>query len=386
LYLCSLKTDKRDMTTRNALRLLTAVAMLLPASLVHGQGLLDKGVAAEQKGLTELAEGYYRQAADTSAGARLRLGLLLEEQERYGEAARWLAGADSSALALCHLALCQTELRQWAAARQSAEKSIELADTSAHALRSSAMASLALVHCQSESYTNALHWARQAMQEDPASARALNVMGVVLYSRGNEQEALQRFREALKVDPANVDAHFNLGTIYCRRNNYDMAITTLRAGLKQHRRSVKLFYCFGWAYLLKGDREHAIECLENVLQLDSTHVNAYNRLGDIYFDRAEYNRAIEQYRRAIHFGPGLSEAYRLLGRTYAAQNDFGRAIRQYQKAVEIDPRDADTYCRIAELYNRQNQPKREQANYKRAARLGHREAQQWCTKHGVTYQ
>ena len=359
--------------------------LLLPLASM-AQGSLTKGINAEQKGLVDLAEQYYRESVDTSATARLRLGLLLEGRERFADAERWLVQSDSSALAMAHLASCRAELRQWPEAKQAAEKAIELAAEDDHTTRSIAMGTLALVYSAEESYTNALHWARQATSEDPQSARARNVTGVVLYNRGNEQEALAAFREALKIDPTNVDAHFNLGTIYCRRNNYDMAISTLRNGLKQNRRSVKLFYAFGWAYLLKGDNERAIECLQNVLELDSTYINAYNRLGDIYFERAEYNRAIEQYRRAIHFAPGLTEAYRLLGRTYAAQEDFGKAIRQYQKAVDIDPKDGDTYCRIAELYARQNQPKREQANYKRAARLGNAQAREWCTKRGVTYQ
>ncbi len=367
-------------------RLTVILCLLFQTICAAAQGSLAKGLNAEQKGLGDLAERYYREAADTNAIARLHLGLLLEGRERYADAGRWLEQADSSATAMAHLAACRAELRQWTAAKQAAEKAIELAVDDDHAVRASAMGTLALVYADEESYTNALHWAREAAKEDPASARVHNVMGVIHFRRGNEQEAIKSFREALKRDPANVDAHFNLGTLYCYRNNYDMAITTIRSGLKQNRRSVKLFYVFGWAYLLKGDNEHAIECLQNVLDLDSTYINAYNRLGDIYFERAEYNQAAEQYRRAIHFGPTRTEAYRLLGRTYAAQEDFGKAIRQYQKAVDIDPKDGDTYCRIAELYARQNQPKREQANYKRAARLGNSQAREWCTKHGVTYQ
>ena len=67
-----------------------------------GQGSLEKGLNADRKGLDDLAESYYRQAVDTSAAARLHLGLLLERQEHFDEAARWLAKADSSAEAITH--------------------------------------------------------------------------------------------------------------------------------------------------------------------------------------------------------------------------------------------------------------------------------------------
>ena len=67
------------------------------------QGLVGKGLNAETKGLDDLAEGYFRQATDTSATARLRLGMLLERREHYSEAARWLSAADTSATAMAHL-------------------------------------------------------------------------------------------------------------------------------------------------------------------------------------------------------------------------------------------------------------------------------------------
>ena len=290
------------------------IMVLAAATLYMGavaQGALGKGLNAEAKGLGDLAEGYYRTATDTSSEARLRLGLLLERKYHYSEAAHWLAQADTTAESMAHLALCQGETKLWDDAKRSAEKSIELADTSEDAIRSLAMSTLALVYAEEQNHTNALMWAHKATEADPQSARALNVTGIVLFKRGNENDAIQQFRQALKLDPRNIDAYFNLGTIYCYRNNFDLAITTLRKGLQQERRSTKLFYCLGWAFMLKGDTQKAIECLQSVIEIDSGYVNAYNRLGDIHFQRAEYNQALEQYRKAIRIAPDMSEAYRL---------------------------------------------------------------------------
>lgn len=376
--------DTLETAMKKLVTFLLAFGICATASVA--QGALEKGINAEKKGLDDLAEQYYKEAADTNAEARLHLGLIAEKREHIGDAAKWFSSVDSNAVAKAHLSYCFTELQQWPEAKQAAEKSIELADSADGTTRAIAMGTLALVNCQKENYTNALHWAHQAAKEDPSSARIQNVIGVIYYRRGNDNEAMAAFREALKKDPNNVDAHFNLGSMYCFRGNYDMAVTTIRRGLKENRRSAKLFYIFGWAYLLKGDKDRAIECLQNVLQIDSGYVNAYNRLGDIYHERADYNHAIEQYRHAVQIAPHLPEAYRLMGRTYAEQGDFAKSIRNYQKAVEKNPNDGETYCRIAELYGQQNRPKQEQANYKRAARLGNEKARQWCTRHGITYQ
>ena len=377
---------KRAAALKETMKKTAILTMLLGLAVAAaGQGMLDKGLAAEAKGLGDLAEGYYREAADTSATARLRLGMLLQRREHYADAREWLIKADSSAVAMAHLAECHVETKDWAAAKLAAEKAIETADKDDKETMVSAMSTLALVYCNQENYTNALNWAHKAIKADPTSARAQNATGVIYFRKGNDIEALKAFREALKHDPNNVDAHFNIGTIYCYHNNHDNAITTLRKGLKENRKSVKLYYCLGWAFMLKGDKPKAIECLQTVIELDTGYVNAYYRLGDIYFGNGEFNKAIEQYRKAIAIAPRMTEGYRLLGRTYAEMGDFGKAIRNYQKAVEIDNKDSETYCNIAELYGRQKHVAKERNNYRRAAKLGNAKAQEWCTKNGITY-
>ena len=61
---------------------------------IHAQGSLEKGIIADSKGLNDLAVGYYREAVDTNAEARLRLGMLLQHQEHFSEAAKWLTKAE----------------------------------------------------------------------------------------------------------------------------------------------------------------------------------------------------------------------------------------------------------------------------------------------------
>ena len=101
-------------------------AMLLVAGAA-AQGLLERGQEAERKGLVDLAEGYYRQAADSSSDARRCLGLLLERKGHFSDAMHCLATADSTAVTMAHLSVCQAECGKWADAKRSAEKAVELA-------------------------------------------------------------------------------------------------------------------------------------------------------------------------------------------------------------------------------------------------------------------
>ena len=98
-------------------KLLITICISLLALGATAQGSLEKGLNADSKGLNDLAIGYYREAVDTNAQARLHLGILLQRMEHFAEAASWLAKADSSASAMSHLAECLGEMRDWAGAK-----------------------------------------------------------------------------------------------------------------------------------------------------------------------------------------------------------------------------------------------------------------------------
>ena len=88
--------DPKRYMRRMTKKTLILVSFLLPALYATAQGSLGKGLNAVEKGLDDLAEGYFREAVDTSAQARLQLGILLERREHFCEAASWLTLADSS--------------------------------------------------------------------------------------------------------------------------------------------------------------------------------------------------------------------------------------------------------------------------------------------------
>ncbi len=92
---------------------LTILAVALTLATASAQSSLEKGLNAEQKGLTDLALKYYFESADTDLAARRQIGLIYEKHERYHDAEQWLAKADSSITSMAHLAACRAELGEW---------------------------------------------------------------------------------------------------------------------------------------------------------------------------------------------------------------------------------------------------------------------------------
>lgn len=134
--------------------------------------LVAKGVDAETMGLMGLAQQYYTQAQQEDPASAIpyyHLGLLYERRCLYPQAIHELRQALTydSAMASTyeHLVACMIEARQFddmTELTHLCEKAIELNPSSA-----SAYASMAMINSHNKNYTNALTWAKRAVQADP---------------------------------------------------------------------------------------------------------------------------------------------------------------------------------------------------------------------------
>lgn len=352
----------------------------LPVVAQNAASLVDRGLAAERSGLVERAEAYYREAIeqDSAEEAYLRLGIMMQHAERYAEAADLLCHS-ASGLGLSHLSICLAERKQWDEARSVAERAIELGETTAP------MTTLALCESAQGRHINAQTWAAKALKANPNDARANNVMGVICFRKGADNDALRYFRKAVSLDSNDVDAYYNLGTMYCLRNNSETAVIHIKKGLKLHPKSAKLYSCLGRAYAMRGDSQRAVACYERILQIDSTNLNALIRIGNIYCDEGHYDQAQAYFKRATLVDPSSPEGHKGQGRTYTASGDYRKAVQAYIRATQLDNTDHETYLMMADLYNKQNNAQREKNCYKKSAKLGNKTAQQWCVKHGLAW-
>lgn len=367
---------------KNVLYLFISIFLIVPmlGECQTASELVQKGIAAEDNGLLERAESYYRKAIETDslAEAYMRLGVMMERCERYGEAASLLSHV-ATAEGLAHRARCLGELKRWDEARSSAEHAIELG------AKASPMATLALCESAAGKHINAYSWATKALKEEPNDARAHNVMGVICFRKGADNEALQHFRKAVALDSGDVDAYYNLAMMYCLRNNSETAIIHIKKGLKLHPKSVKLYSALGRAYTIKGDSQRAVACYERILQIDSVNLNALIRIGNIYCDENHYEQAQAYFKKATLVDPNSAEGHKGQGRTYTASGDYRKAVQAYIRATQIDNTDDETYLMMADLYNKQNNAQKEKNCYKKSAKLGNKIAQQWCVKHGLAW-
>jgi protein O-mannosyl-transferase len=142
---------------------------------------------------------------------------------------------------------------------------------------------------------------RQALQIDPAYAKAHNNLGNALFVRGELEEAIEHYRQALKIDPAHAKAHYNLGVALTRR----------------------------------GDLEEAIGHFRRAVGIDPAYVKAHYNLGVALARRGNLEEAIGHFRQALRIQPDSAEVHENLGQALALQGKRDEAVQHYQQAVLI---------------------------------------------------
>jgi tetratricopeptide (TPR) repeat protein/thiol-disulfide isomerase/thioredoxin len=145
--------------------------------------------------------------------------------------------------------------------------------------------------------------ARQALDLDPADARAHQTMGLILSARGDQVQAEHHLRTAIKLDARFEEAHNNLGIVLASQGRLD----------------------------------EAVRFFERAIQLDPRFVEAHINLGSAFAGLDNIARAIQHYRRALVIDPNQADAYNSLGSMYARQGQMDAAIVQYQNALRLDP-------------------------------------------------
>jgi tetratricopeptide (TPR) repeat protein len=145
-------------------------------------------------------------------------------------------------------------------------------------------------------------WADCA-KKSPDKARPHTNLGVALWQRGKNEEAMKHYSKALHIDPNYIDAHNNLGIILRRQGRLEEAVTHFSA----------------------------------VLRIDPDYREAHNNLGNTFAGLGRYDKAINHYKEALRIDPHDAIAHYNLGNALGSQSKFKEARTHYEAALRIKP-------------------------------------------------
>ena len=140
---------------------------------------------------------------------------------------------------------------------------------------------------------------------------------------GRINEAIDNYRQALQIDPAFARAHYLLGVALTAKGIRDEADDYYPEGVK----------------IVDEARGRALrEAVEHYVQgsqLDPKWVIARNSLRVSPPDQARLNEAIDHYRQAIRIDPRLAQAHWALGQALLARRDFSQAETATRRSLDL---------------------------------------------------
>ena len=147
----------------------------------------------------------------------------------------------------------------------------------------------------------ALQQLQRALELNPKSAEAHNVMGVLLEKDDNFVEAEQSYRKALSLKADYPQARNNYGVLLFRLKRYKEAMEQLdmaAADLSYGRREVALEYVAKIALML-NDVPKAQTTYERLLRLSPPAIEPAFALADLAYQQKNYDEAERYFQRYV---------------------------------------------------------------------------------------
>lgn len=179
---------------------------------------------------------------------------------------------------------------------------------------------------------------QRALELDPKSAEAYNIMGVLLERDDSLVKAEQSYRKALSLNADYPQARNNYGVLLFRLKRYKEAMEQFSAAandLSYERRETSLEYV-GQIALLLNDTVKAKATFERALKLNARLTGPALELATIAFNNKDYPVANSYYQRFLRsLGKEAQSARSLwLGIRLARLSDDKNALASYELALK----------------------------------------------------
>ncbi len=177
----------------------------------------------------------------------------------------------------------------------------------------------------------------ELLEQEPASPKLWNELGVARHQAGQMEAAEQAYRRSLALDPVYPLAWSNLGVALHHKGKRREAEEAFRSALSDGRAARDVWRNLGLHQQRIGRRDDAAIAYRSAVDIDPASPLAWTGLGTLFLERSEPARAREALMRAVEADPDLAEARYQLAFALSALGDYPGALRETQRALELNP-------------------------------------------------
>ena len=166
-----------------------------------------------------------------------------------------------------------------------------------------------LEHFARGEYSAAQAAFRNAVANDPTSARAHYFLGLSNSELGQTSEAAESFEAALRLDPERVDAYFHLGVSRYKLDEFEAAVQALDESIARLPNNANAFFFRGLAEQGLDRHASSIPYFEGAMARDPDYSHlAYFNIGLAHDRTGDSGAAIAAFEQAVALDPSSSTA------------------------------------------------------------------------------
>lgn len=217
-------------------------------------------------------------------------------------------------------------------------------------------------------------------KENSQKAQAIYESALSLYTKGDEDKAVELLRQAIKLHPLHGDSYEMLGVMLGKKGQLDEAITLMKKLEQIDPESVMAHANLSLFYVQQGDKEKAeeekaiamslrmqqatrelsqkqekqdekkrkaeeaeqrMEMFKQVIAIDAEDLLANFGLGNLYVELEQFEPAIPLLKKAIEVKPDYTAAFLALGLALEGTKQYPQAIETFRQGIAVASKRGD---------------------------------------------
>jgi predicted O-linked N-acetylglucosamine transferase (SPINDLY family) len=202
---------------------------------------------------------------------------------------------------------------------------------------------IGLIDFSKRHFESAANFFAQALSHSPNHFQAMQYCGVCLNELHLFNEAISLFNRVLASNPDISEVYFHKANSFYKLEKIDVAIEHYKQAIKLNSEFFEAHHNCGLMYFSLNQFEEALLYFNQALQINPHLSVVYSDRGLALKELRRYEEALEDYNRAIDLNPSFAAAFYNRGIVLKELNQNQLAIDSYSSAIQIDPNFSEAF-------------------------------------------